>query len=173
MKSIAEAIQYAHRRSIVHRDLNPGNVLLDANGQPKVADFGLAKSLEADEGMTATGAILGTPGYMAPEQAAGKTDEVGPPADIYALGGILCFLLTARPPFRGATPIETLQQVINSDPVSPRQQNSEVDRFSAPNMSVLLQPWHILIAALCGMVNERQQQIIEFHGEERAEGTRH
>lgn len=127
VKSIAEAIQYAHRRSIVHRDLKPGNVLLDANGQPKVADFGLAKSVEGDEGMTATGAILGTPGYMAPEQAAGKTDEVGPPADIYALGGILHFLLTARPPFRGATPIETLQQVINSDPVSPSQQNSEVD----------------------------------------------
>lgn len=131
VKSIAEAIQYAHSRSLVHRDLKPRNVLLDTNGQPKVTDFGLAKNLEGDSGLTATGAILGTPEYMAPEQAAGKLDEVGPLVDVYGLGGILYFLLTGRPPFRGKTPLETIHQVRMREPVSPRKRNVRVDRYLA------------------------------------------
>lgn len=127
VQQIAQAIQYAHTRNIVHRDLKPGNVLLDAEGHPKVTDFGLAKSLEQDSGLTATGAVLGTPSYMAPEQASGKLSEVGPLADVYALGGILYFLLTTQPPFRGANHVETIRQVIDQDPQSPRELNKKVD----------------------------------------------
>lgn len=121
VKTIAEAIQLAHDRHIVHRDLKPSNVLLAADGAPKVSDFGLAKYLEAgDQGNgheTETGAILGTPGYMAPEQSAGG--DVGPWIDIYALGAILYETLTGRPPFKGATLLDTLQQARSEDPVPP------------------------------------------------------
>lgn len=127
VKSIAEAVQYAHTRNIVHRDLKPVNVLLDEERQPKITDFGLAKNMVEDSGLTATGAVMGTPGYMAPEQAAGKLDEVGPLADVYSIGGILYFLLTGQPPFKGTNPIETIRQVISVEPVSPRQYNNHVD----------------------------------------------
>ena len=127
VKSIAEAVQYAHTRNIVHRDLKPANVLLDEERQPKITDFGLAKNMVEDSGLTATGAVMGTPGYMAPEQAAGKLDEVGPLADVYSIGGILYFLLTGQPPFKGTNPIETIRQVISVEPVSPRQYNNHVD----------------------------------------------
>ena len=86
-KKIAEAIAFAHSRSVIHRDLKPANVLLDQNGEPKVTDFGLAR--KTDSGMTRTGAVMGTPSYMPPEQAAGKTSEVGPLSDVYSLGAIL------------------------------------------------------------------------------------
>jgi serine/threonine-protein kinase len=99
----------AHRRGIVHRDLKPGNILLAPDGTPKVADFGLAKFLAAESGLTRTDSVLGTPSYMAPEQAAGRTKEVGPLADVYSLGAILYELLTGRPPFRGASVLETLE----------------------------------------------------------------
>ena len=97
---LALAIHTAHQRGIVHRDLKPDNILLTADGAPKISDFGLAKRLEAETGQTQTGSILGTPGYMAPEQAAGKTREVGPAADVWALGAILYHLLTGQPPFK-------------------------------------------------------------------------
>lgn len=128
LETIAEAVHYAHGRSIVHRDLKPSNVLLEENGQPRVTDFGLAKNVEKDSGLTATGAVMGTPGYMAPEQAAGRLDDVGPLADVYALGGILYYLLTGRPPFRGENVIETVRKVLEEDPVSPRAMNPAVDR---------------------------------------------
>ena len=116
---LARAMAEAHRRGIVHRDLKPGNILLTPEGAPKVADFGLAKLLNAESGLTRTDSVLGSPGYMAPEQAGGRTKEVGPAADVSALGAILSELLTGRPPFRGATVLETLEQVKTVKPVPP------------------------------------------------------
>ena len=127
VKWIADAVHYAHSRNIIHRDLKPANVLLDADGQPKITDFGLAKDFEHDSAMTATGLIMGTPSYMAPEQAAGRSREVGPLADVYALGAILYDLLAGRPPFQGASVVETLKQVISSEPASPRKTNPRLD----------------------------------------------
>jgi serine/threonine protein kinase len=121
VQALARAVYHAHVHGVVHRDLKPGNVLLAAGTlAPKVADFGLAKRLDEDSDQTRTGAILGTPTYMAPEQAAGRTKEVGPAADIYGLGVILYECLTGRPPFRGASVQETLEQVRTREPVSPR-----------------------------------------------------
>src|SRR5262249_38727479 len=107
--SVAEAVHAAHQRGIVHRDLKPGNILLTADGTPKLSDFGLARRLEGAAGLTQTGARLGTPCYMAPEQAEGKARDVGPVADIYSLGAIFYELLTGRPPFCGETAAETLR----------------------------------------------------------------
>src|SRR5262249_22326677 len=118
--ALARAVQHAHERGIVHRDLKPANVLLIADGTPKIADFGLAKRADSDYVHTQTGAILGSPSYMAPEQAAGATEKVGPPTDVYALGVILYELLTGRPPFKGATIIETMEQVREHDPAPPK-----------------------------------------------------
>ena len=123
MVKVAEAIDYAHRRGVIHRDLKPGNILLDPNGQPRVTDFGLAKKLEGDSGLTGTGQIMGTPSYMPPEQAGGKRRAVGPAADVYALGATLYCVLTGRPPFQAATPMDTLIQVLSEEPVPPRRLN--------------------------------------------------
>jgi serine/threonine-protein kinase len=123
--ALAVAVQYAHENGIVHRDLKPANVLLTADGAPKITDFGLAKRLEM-EGKTQSGAVIGTPSYMAPEQAEGKTRQIGPPADIYSLGAVLYELLTGRPPFKAATTLDTLLLVLSSEPASPRTVNPGV-----------------------------------------------
>lgn len=123
VKAIAEAVDYAHGEGVVHRDIKPSNILIDALGQVRITDFGLALRVEGDTELTRTGQVLGTPSYMPPEQALGKRDLVGPASDIYALGAILYELLTGRPPFRGETAVETIQQVIDSTPVSPMQLN--------------------------------------------------
>jgi WD40 repeat protein len=128
VEELANAVQYAHERNVLHRDLKPANVLLTPEGRPKIADFGLAKKLDTDDGRTRTGAILGTPSYMAPEQAWGNSKSVGPRVDIYALGAILYECLTGRPPFRGATLLETLEQVRTREPVAPCQLNPAVPR---------------------------------------------
>ncbi|HVS35761.1 MAG TPA: serine/threonine-protein kinase, partial [Gemmataceae bacterium] len=125
--ALGRAVQYAHQHGVVHRDLKPGNVLLTADGTPKIADFGLAKRSAAGPGMTQTGAVIGTPSYMAPEQAECKKD-VGPAADVYALGAILYELLTGRPPFQAPTPLDTVLQVISHDPVPPRRLQPKVPR---------------------------------------------
>lgn len=128
MIRITEAIAYAHSRGVIHRDLKPANILLDKDGAPKVTDFGLAKKIETESGLTHTGAILGTPSYMPPEQAAGKTEQVGTLADVYSLGAILYCLLTGRPPFQASSPVNTILQVLNQEPVAPRQLNPSVPR---------------------------------------------
>jgi serine/threonine protein kinase/Tfp pilus assembly protein PilF len=119
LATLARAIHAAHQARIVHRDLKPPNVLLTADGVPKISDFGLAKRLESDDDQTKSGDIMGTPSYMAPEQALGHTKDVGPAADIYALGAILYEVLTGRPPLKGETAMETVRLVIHDDPVPP------------------------------------------------------
>jgi WD40 repeat protein len=126
--SLAEAVAAAHAAGVVHRDLKPGNILLTADGTPKITDFGLARRLEADDGVTKTGSVLGTPSYMPPEQAKGDLRRVGPAGDVYALGAILYAMLTGRPPFRSDNLVQTLAMVLNASPPQPRAVNPAVPR---------------------------------------------
>jgi WD40 repeat protein len=128
LETLARAMQTAHAAGVVHRDLKPANVLLAADGAPKVTDFGLAKKLDDASGQTHTGQVLGTPSYMAPEQAVGQGRLIGPAADVYALGAILYDCLTGRPPFRAATAVDTLMQVVAEEPPSPRRLNPGMPR---------------------------------------------
>ena len=121
VETLSRAIQVAHDHNIIHRDLKPANVLLTADGEPKITDFGLAKQLEDDSAQTASGSIMGTPSYMAPEQAGAKDAQIGPTTDVYALGALLYCLLTGRPPFQSANVMDTVLQVLEQDPISPRQ----------------------------------------------------
>lgn len=125
---IAQAIHYAHERGILHRDLKPSNVLIDASDQPRVTDFGLAKRLDGESSLTMTGHLLGSPNFMPPEQAGAKRGKVGRPSDVYALGGILYHLLTARAPFQAESLEQIISQVLNVDPVSPRLLNASIPR---------------------------------------------
>jgi serine/threonine protein kinase len=126
VKTLAEAVHFAHQRGTLHRDLKPQNVLIDAAGVPHIADFGLAKIVERDESLTHDGVAMGSPSYMPPEQAAGRLDQVGPHSDVYSLGAILYELLTGRPPFRAETPVATMRQVMESEPAAPRKLNASL-----------------------------------------------
>ncbi len=125
---LARAVHVAHQAGIVHRDLKPSNVLYTFDGVAKITDFGLAKRIDSDDGHTESGQIMGSPSYMAPEQARGHSRDVGPAADVYALGAILYEMLTGRPPFKGETPIETMRQVVDDDPVAPSRLVPRVPR---------------------------------------------
>ena len=128
LREVAEAIHYAHEHGVLHRDLKPSNILLDQDGHPKVADFGLAKQVEGGSDLTASGTVLGTPGFMPPEQALGKKGRIDKRSDIYSLGAILYALMTGRPPFRAETASATLLQVIHNEPVAPRALNPDINR---------------------------------------------
>ncbi len=125
VRKVAGAVQHAHQEGVLHRDVKPSNVLLDAQGEPHVTDFGLARPLDGESSLTLTGQVLGTPGYMAPEQARGSS-SVGPAGDVYGLGALLFHLLTGRAPFVGASAAETLTQVLQQEPLSPRLLNPAV-----------------------------------------------
>ena len=128
LETLARAVHAAHQAGVVHRDLKPSNILLTADGVPKVSDFGLAKLMDADGGRTVTGQVMGSPSFMAPEQAEGRTRDVGPAADVYALGSILYQALTGRPPFLGESQIETLKLVVSNDVVPPCRLRPDVPR---------------------------------------------
>jgi serine/threonine-protein kinase len=128
VRTLAGAVECAHRGGIVHRDLKPSNVLLTLDGAPKISDFGLARQLDGADLITLSGARVGTPSYMAPEQASKRWGEVGPPADVYALGAILYEMMTGRPPFRGESVADTERQLLSNEPASPSQLNGGVPR---------------------------------------------
>ncbi len=123
---VARAIQYAHEHGILHRDVKPGNILLDATGTPYVTDFGLAKRVSGEGSVTLEGAVLGTPSFMAPEQAAGRITQLTAAADVYSIGAVLYYLLTSRPPFIAESPLDILVQVLEGEVISPRALNPKM-----------------------------------------------
>lgn len=128
MCKVARAVHHAHERGIIHRDLKPSNILVNARNEPFLTDFGIAKVIDQLESLTLSGSIIGTPSYMAPEQAAGDTKHLTPAADVFSLGAILYQMLTGRPPFRGNTPVETLRQITELEPKHPTTLNGQADR---------------------------------------------
>jgi outer membrane protein assembly factor BamB/tRNA A-37 threonylcarbamoyl transferase component Bud32 len=128
VRDMAAAVHYAHQQGTLHRDLKPSNVLIDSDDQVRITDFGLALRVSEDRGLTRTGQALGTPSYMAPEQARGLRSLIGPPSDVYSLGAVLYELLTGRPPFRADTAVETLRQAMHEDPATPRMLNPRTPR---------------------------------------------
>jgi serine/threonine protein kinase len=125
---LARTLQHAHQHNILHRDIKPGNILLDEKGEPHLTDFGLARLVETESTVTRTREVLGTPSYMAPEQAAGETTKLGKATDVYGLGAVLYQLLTGHPPFAGGTTYETIRLLLNTEPRKPRALNRKIDR---------------------------------------------
>lgn len=128
LAQVSQAIHFAHEKGVLHRDLKPSNILIDSDGKPHVTDFGLAKRITESTGVTRSAAVLGTPSYMPPEQAAGVRGQVGAASDVYSLGAILYHMLTGRPPFQAASPVDTVLLVLEQDPVPPRIINPKADR---------------------------------------------
>lgn len=152
---VAEAVQAAHARGVLHRDLKPSNILIDLAGKPHVSDFGLAKRLEGNQTMTHTGAILGTPCYMSPEQAAGSRGDVGPVSDVWSLGAILYQVLVDRPPFQASSPMATLLAVLEVDPPLPRSINGQVNRdLEMIALKTLQKPQDLRYASAADLAND-------------------
>src|SRR2546425_2037031 len=126
--NVARTVHYAHEHHILHRDIKPGNILLDRKGEPHLTDFGLARLVETESTVTRTLEVLGTPSYMAPEQAMGNNDALNSATDVYGLGAVLYQLLTGHPPFAGSTTYETVRMVLETEPRQPRLLNSKIDR---------------------------------------------
>ena len=125
---VARTVHYAHEHGILHRDIKPGNILVDAKGEPNLTDFGLARLVESESTVTRTVEVLGTPSYMAPEQAAGNNTKLTNATDVYGLGAVLYQLLTGHPPFAGGTTYETIKLLLETEPRAPRLWNPKVDR---------------------------------------------
>ena len=152
---VAEAVQAAHARGVLHRDLKPSNILIDLAGKPHVSDFGLAKRLEGNQTMTHTGAILGTPCYMSPEQAAGSRGDVGPVSDVWSLGAILYQVLVDCPPFQASSPMATLLAVLEVDPPLPRSINGQVNRdLEMIALKTLQKPQDLRYASAADLAND-------------------
>src|SRR3989442_1432312 len=126
--NVARTVHYAHEHGILHRDIKPGNILLDAKGEPHLTDFGLARLIETESTVTRTMEVLGTPSYMAPEQAVGNNTVVSSVTDVYGLGAVLYQLLTGQPPFAGGTTYETIKLLLDTEPRQPRLLNPKIDR---------------------------------------------
>lgn len=126
LKTIAEAMHYAHQRGTLHRDLKPSNILIDSCGQPRITDFGLAKQILRDSGLTQAGVVMGSPSYMPPEQAAGRQSDISVASDVYSLGAVFYHMLTGQPPFSGNTPLETMRQVVECEPQAPSKLNPAI-----------------------------------------------
>ncbi|MEO7166231.1 MAG: serine/threonine-protein kinase, partial [Chthoniobacterales bacterium] len=125
---VARTVHYAHEHGILHRDIKPGNILLDQKGEPHLTDFGLARLVETESSVTRTMDVLGTPSYMAPEQAVGNNAAVSSATDVYGLGAVLYQLLTGQPPFAGGTTYETIKLLLDTEPRQPRSLNPKIDR---------------------------------------------
>src|SRR4029450_1139256 len=125
---VARTVHYAHEHGILHRDIKPGNILLDAKGEPHLTDFGLARLLESESTVTRTWEVLGTPSYMAPEQAVGNNTAISKVTDVYGLGAVFYQLLTGHPPFAGGTTYETIKLLLDTEPRQPRLRNAKIDR---------------------------------------------
>ncbi len=132
---VARTVHYAHEHGILHRDIKPGNILLDPKGEPHLTDFGLARLVESESTVTRTVEVLGTPSYMAPEQAAGNNAAVSSVTDVYGLGAVLYQLLTGQPPFAGGTTYETIKLLLDTEPRQPRLLNPKIDRDLSHNLS--------------------------------------
>jgi len=145
--TVARALQYAHSRGVIHRDLKPQNIMIDRTGKPYLMDFGLAKSMVAPSSITSVGFAMGTPSFMAPEQALGRTSRVDRRSDVYSLGAVLYALVTGEPPFRGTTPTETIQKVVGEQPMPPSQR--------VPSVQGALE--QIILACLRKERNDRYQ----------------
>ena len=132
---VARTVHYAHEHGILHRDIKPGNILLDQKGEPHLTDFGLARLIETESTVTRTLEVLGTPSYMAPEQAAGETTKLSKATDVYGLGAVLYQLLTGQPPFAGGTTYETIQLLRDTEPRATAPVKSESRSRSFDNLS--------------------------------------
>ena len=155
MAKVSRAIHFAHERGVLHRDLKPSNILVDDSGQPHVTDFGLAKQVSQSSNLTRSGAIVGTPSYMSPEQAAGNSIELGPASDIYSLGAVLYYLLTGQPPFQASTPFDVMVMLREQDVIPPRLVNPDVNRdLEMIALRCLQRPQHLRYATAGALADD-------------------